>query len=91
MLLEDVVDQDLKEDEENDDDAVALLEEGAALRPACRATPQHADAPANTQVGRVGGVTWRSCGQNTLMVRRHQRLSHLFMSSCVCFIDSMAL
>lgn len=51
VLLEDVVDQDLKEDEENDDDAVALLQERAALCPARRATPQHADAPANTRGG----------------------------------------
>ena len=49
LLLEDIVDQDLKEDEENDDDVVALLEEGTTLHPACRTTPQHADAPTNTQ------------------------------------------
>lgn len=46
MLLEDIVDQDLKEDEEYDDDVVALLEEGAALHPAHSAAPQHADASA---------------------------------------------
>lgn len=49
LLLEDIVDEDLKEDEENDDDVVALLEERAALRLACRTTPQHTDAPADTQ------------------------------------------
>lgn len=49
LLLEDIVDQDLKEDEENDDDVVALLEEGAAFHLACRTTPQHADVPTNTQ------------------------------------------
>lgn len=53
LLLEDVVDQDLKEDEESDDDEVALLEERAALDPARRAAPQHADAPANRQWLRV--------------------------------------
>lgn len=47
LLLEDIVDQDLKEDEEKDDDVVPLLEEGAALRPACRTTPQRTDAPVN--------------------------------------------
>lgn len=55
LLLEDVVDQDLKEDEENDDDTVALLQEGAALRPAGWSTPQHTDAPADTH----GSVTWQ--------------------------------
>lgn len=47
LLLEDIVDQDLKEDEENDDDVVALLKERAALHPACCTTPQHTDAPVN--------------------------------------------
>lgn len=45
LLLEDVVDQDLKEDQKHDDDVVALLEEGGALRPAGCTAPQHADAP----------------------------------------------
>lgn len=49
LLLTDVVDQDLKEDEENDDDVVALLQERAALRPAGRSAPQRPDAPANTR------------------------------------------
>lgn len=48
MLLEDVVNEDLKEDEEKDDDKVALLQQEAALCPARRLTPQRADAPANT-------------------------------------------
>lgn len=48
LLLEHIVDQDLKEDEETDDDVVALLEEGATLHPAHCTTPQDADAPANT-------------------------------------------
>ena len=52
LLLEDIVDQDLKEDEEQDDDIVTLLEEGAALRPTCRTAPQHADAPENTEATR---------------------------------------
>lgn len=47
LLLEDVVDQDLKEDEKNDDDVVTLLEEGAALHPARCTTPQHGDGPVN--------------------------------------------
>lgn len=45
LLLEDVVDEDLKEDEEHDDDVVSLLEEGGALRPAGCSAPQHGDAP----------------------------------------------
>lgn len=45
LLLEDEVDEDLEEDEGNDDDVVALLEEGASLWSTDRATPQHADAP----------------------------------------------
>lgn len=48
MLLEDIVNEDLKEDEENNDDEVALLQQEAALCPACSLTSQHADAPANT-------------------------------------------
>lgn len=47
LLLEDVVDQDLKEDEKNDDDVVTLLEEGAALHPTRCTTPQHGDGPVN--------------------------------------------
>lgn len=47
LLLEDVVDQNLKEDEENDDDVVALLQERGALRSARRSAPQHTDAPVN--------------------------------------------
>lgn len=52
MLLEDVVNEDLKEDEENDDEEVALLQQEAALCPAGSLTPQHADAPANTAIVR---------------------------------------
>lgn len=51
-LLEDVVDEDLKEDEENDGDEVALLQKEAALCPAGSLIPQHADAPANTALVR---------------------------------------
>lgn len=47
MLLEDIVDEDLKEDEENDDDAVALLQQEAALWSTRSLAPQHADDPAN--------------------------------------------
>lgn len=47
LLLEDIVDQDLKEDEEKNDDVVALLEERGAFHPACRTTPQHTDVPVN--------------------------------------------
>lgn len=34
-LLENVVDENLKDDEAGDDDVVPLLEEGSVLRPAC--------------------------------------------------------
>lgn len=90
LLLEDEVDHDLKEDEEHNDDVVALLEERATLRPACRTTPQHTDAPADTRelwvnaqkVGHQSSGSW---------CERDKQRSHLFMSSCVFFIDSMAL
>lgn len=45
LLLEDVVDEDLKEDQEDDDHVVPLLEEGAALHPTGCTAPQHADTP----------------------------------------------
>lgn len=45
LLLENVVDENLQGHEENDDDEVALLEEGAAFCSADGATPQHDDAP----------------------------------------------
>lgn len=62
MLLEDVVNEDLKEDEENDDEEVALLQQEAALCPAGSLTPQHADAPANTAIVRYDkrADRWRS-------------------------------
>lgn len=66
MLLEDVVDEDLKEDEENDDDKVALLQQEAALCPAGGLTPQHADAPANTAVVRYDKRAVRGCSSHTL-------------------------
>lgn len=52
MLLKDVVNEDLKEDEESDAEDAALLQQEAALSPAHGLTPQHADAPANTAVVR---------------------------------------
>lgn len=45
LLLEQVVDEDLQGDEENDDDEVALLEEGATFCLADGAAPEHDDAP----------------------------------------------
>lgn len=51
VLLEDVVNEDLKEDEENDSDKVALLQKEAALCPAGSLIPQHADAPVNVLLG----------------------------------------
>lgn len=88
LLLEDVVDQDLKEDEKNDDDVVTLLEEGAALHPARCTTPQHGDGPANTQMLRVSAERSSVLPQSPHSVTY---TSHLLMSSCVCFMDSMAL
>lgn len=52
LLLEYIVDQDLKEDEEKDDDVVTLLEERGAFHPACRTTPQHTDVPTNKQTNK---------------------------------------
>lgn len=49
LLLEDIVDQDLKEDEENDDDVITLMEEGASFCPGNGTIPQCSDVPANTQ------------------------------------------
>lgn len=62
VLLEDVVNEDLKEDKENDGDEVALLQKEAALCPAGSLIPQHADAPANTATVRYDkqAVTWGS-------------------------------
>lgn len=88
LLLEDVVDQDLKEDEKNDDDVVTLLEEGAALHPTRGTTPQHGDGPANTQMLRVSAKRSSELPQSPHSVTY---TSHLLMSSCVCFMDSMAL
>lgn len=90
LLLEDEVDHDLKEDEERDDDVVALLQERATLCPACCATPQHTDAPADTQELWVKRSEVRASVIGLLIEWDKQR-SHLFMSSCVFFIDSMAL
>ena len=96
LLLEDVVDQNLEDNQENDDDVVALLEEGAALHPGHGATPQHGDAPANThtRAHTHRPSSLRAQRRSITSHRWHRlirRLSHLLMSSCVCFIDSMAL
>lgn len=48
MLLEDIVNEDLKEDQENNEDKVALLQQEAALCSTHGLTPQHADDPAST-------------------------------------------
>lgn len=65
MLLEDIVNEDLKEDEENDDDEVALLQQEAALCPAGSLTPQHDDAPANTAIVRYDKRALMWCSSRT--------------------------
>lgn len=47
LLLENVVDQNLKDDEERDDDVVSRLKEGTALCLSYCTTPQHGEAPVN--------------------------------------------
>lgn len=53
MLLEDIVNEDLKEDQENDEDKVALLQQEAALCSTRGLAPQHADDPASTPTSDV--------------------------------------
>lgn len=57
MLLEDIVNEDLKEDQENNEDKVALLQQEAALRLTRSLTPQHADDPASTPASEMTN-TW---------------------------------
>lgn len=82
LLLENVVDENLQGHEENDDDEVALLEEGAAFCSADGATPQHDDAPETRRALERGWHESTAAAQSE---------PHLLMSSWVCFIESMAL
>lgn len=58
MLLEDIVNEDLKEDQENNEDKVALLQQEAALRSTQGLTPHHADDPASTPTSDTANARW---------------------------------